>query len=82
MRSSSGVTLSRQGISRARGSANGTISWVSILFESTKQFGMTVEADYKPEGLGLFARIALEEIEPLAAHLVRSKGPLVQSLDL
>ena len=47
----------------------------SILFESAKQFGMVVEADYLPEGLVYSLSIALEDIAPLSVHLVPSEGP-------
>ena len=45
-----------------------------ILFESAKQFGMVVEADYPPEGLTYSVSVALEDIAPLSVHLVPSEG--------
>jgi two-component sensor histidine kinase len=51
----------------------------SILFEATRQFGMTVEADFKPEGLVYTVSIDLEDIGPSVVHLVPPNGPVAQN---
>jgi hypothetical protein len=47
----------------------------TILFEAARQFGMAVEADFRPEGLVYSLTVAFEDIEPSAAQLVPSESP-------
>ena len=44
----------------------------SILLEAARQFGMAVDADFRPDGLAYSLTVAFEDIEPPVAHLVPS----------
>ena len=50
----------------------------SILFEAAKQFGMAIQASYRPEGFVYSLTVALQDIRPRAPQLVPPAAPVSQ----